>query len=627
MPLQLVRITHAYGRHASLDSVDLNLENGDRYGFLGHNGAGKTTALRIALGLLRPRAGQVIVDGFDAAAHPREARARMGGMIEITGFHPAWSGWRNLLELARLQGLARGAARREASRLLELVGLAPHGDRAVLGYSQGMRQRLSLAQALIGQPRYVLLDEPTNGLDPEGIAELRVVLERLTGEGVTTLLSSHQLHEISTLCNRIGVLKGGRMLVEAPMDELLHDTRQRYEIEIDDAARAAACLARLGRPFVSMGNAPVAQAQPVRGLVELGAVPPQTLLAALVAEGVGVTHFAARPTTLEEVYLRLGAQDARTAPLAVGTPLVRDGVPRETLAPKGGLARMFRYEFARGLRPGVIAVALAPAMLAVWRMVALVAHDARNHARLHGTGADRVASISSITAYEATARVLITSAPLAIVLVAALGSQSIAGEFSLGTLRNVLLRPLTRVQVALGKALAVGAGSLLVTAVLVLVALAAAAIAFPFGDRLELGQDEGLSAVLMPAEEIAPLFLPALLSLALPMLAYGAIGLLCGALARRSIWALATALGAVVVLDLSRGLGEPLGLERLLPAAYLPSQLLARETSQLEFFKEFALGSADARFHLEDTAWLVPGAWLVSSTALAAFLLLRRRVP
>lgn len=619
LPLELVEVSHAYGRRPSLSGVNLSVVDRDRYGFLGHNGAGKTTLMRIALGLLRPSRGKVLVDGFDAAAHPREARARMGGMIEVTGFYPSLSGRRNLIELARLQGLPRPAARIEAGRLLDVVGLEEHGDRAVGAYSQGMRQRLGLAQALIGTPRYVLLDEPTNGLDPEGIAELRAVLERLTAGGMTVLLSSHQLHEIAGLCNRIGVLKQGRMLVEEATTALLRDAHVRYELATDDAARATACIARLG---LVQARAPGG-----RAFVELGATPPAALVEALVRDGVGVTHFAARPTTLEEVYLRLGAgeapPDASSARAAAPPP----SAPRERLAPGGATLRMVRYELARGLRPGVLVVAALPAVLCAWRVVALVLHDARNRERLHGSGVDRVASISSVTAFEATARVLITSVPLAVVIAAALGSQSIAGDATLGTLRNVLLRPLTRVQAALGKAMAVGLGSLGVAAILCATALVGSAIAFHFGDRMELGQDDGLSAVLMPADEVRPLLLPALVSLALPMLAYGAIGLLCGALVRRAMWALAAALGAVLVLDLSRAFGGPLGFERFLPSAYVPSQLLPRETSQLEFFKEFALGSADATFHLDGTAVVVPLAWTVLATLLAAVLVSRRRVP
>src|SRR5262245_12183043 len=158
MTLRLDSVTRRFGAHVALDAVSLHVRRGDCYGFLGHNGAGKTTAMRIALGLDRPQRGRVLVDGFDARDHPREARARMGGLIEQPGFHGHLSGTTNLVLLARLSAMDRGAARTEASRLLEAVGLAHAGSKPVRAYSQGMRQRLGIAQALLGRPAIVLLD-------------------------------------------------------------------------------------------------------------------------------------------------------------------------------------------------------------------------------------------------------------------------------------------------------------------------------------------------------------------------------------------------------------------------------------------------------------------------------------
>ncbi|MHC4860194.1 MAG: ABC transporter ATP-binding protein, partial [Planctomycetota bacterium] len=214
--LRLCSVSKRYRRHVALDGVSLHVRPGDRYGFAGHNGAGKTTALRIALGLVRANSGTVLVDGFDASRHPREARARQGGLIESPAFYPWLSGRRNLTLLGVAHGLSRRDAAREADRLLEAVGLAADGGRRVGGYSQGMRQRLGIARAIFGDPELLLLDEPMNGLDPEGIEEMRRLLVRLTEEeGKTVLLSSHQLHEVAGICNRIGILRRGRLLVEA----------------------------------------------------------------------------------------------------------------------------------------------------------------------------------------------------------------------------------------------------------------------------------------------------------------------------------------------------------------------------------------------------------------------------
>ena len=213
MSLHLEGLTHRFGRHVALRDVSLHVRRGDCYGFIGHNGAGKTTALRAALGLLIPQAGRVVVDGFDAARYPREARARMGGLVERPGFHGHWSGERNLFALGQLGGMSRRDAHRAARELFQRVGLSHAGQRRVRGYSQGMRQRLGVAQALLNDPPYVLLDEPTNGLDPEGVAEMRGLLRRLTrDEGVTVVISSHQLHELADLCTRVGVVREGRLV-------------------------------------------------------------------------------------------------------------------------------------------------------------------------------------------------------------------------------------------------------------------------------------------------------------------------------------------------------------------------------------------------------------------------------
>ncbi|MFN0009969.1 MAG: ABC transporter ATP-binding protein, partial [Planctomycetota bacterium] len=240
MVLQLLDVSRTFGQQRALDRVSIHVRRGDCYAFIGHNGAGKTTAMRVALGLDRGFEGRVLIDGFDAREHPREARARMGGLIEVPGFHGGADGTSNLVTLARLQGLSRDEARREAGRLIELVGLVHAGSKPVAAYSQGMRQRLGIAQALIGRPMCVLLDEPTNGLDPQGIAEMQSLFTRLTrDEGLTVLLSSHHLAQISGLVNRVGVLHQGRLLVEAETQELLGGTNGRYKLELDSPEEAA----------------------------------------------------------------------------------------------------------------------------------------------------------------------------------------------------------------------------------------------------------------------------------------------------------------------------------------------------------------------------------------------------
>ena len=199
------------------------------------------SAMRVALGLTRPDAGGVQVDGFDARLHPMEARARMGGLIETPGFHGHLDAGRNLYLLARLQGLARAEARDEVRRLLGLVGLGEVGRKRVQAFSQGMRQRLGIAQALIGRPAYVLLDEPTNGLDVMSTRAVREIIRRLRAEGRTVVFSSHVMQEVSALCDTIIVIARGRIVASGTPDGL---RRQTGHDDLEDAFVALAGLER-----------------------------------------------------------------------------------------------------------------------------------------------------------------------------------------------------------------------------------------------------------------------------------------------------------------------------------------------------------------------------------------------
>ncbi|MFO1051016.1 MAG: ATP-binding cassette domain-containing protein [Planctomycetota bacterium] len=615
MSLQLLDIDHAYGRHQSLHGVCLTVEEGDRYGFLGHNGAGKTTTMRIALGLSRQSRGKVLVDGFDAARHPREARARMGGMIEITGFYPGVCGQRNLIELARLQGMDRRTARREADRVLEQVGLSAKARSDVGTYSQGMRQRLGLAQALLGRPRYVLLDEPTNGLDPEGIAELRAVLARLSDEGLTVLLSSHQLAEVAAVCTKIGVLKRGRMLLQADMASLMETAGSRYELAVDDAARADRCLTSLGLTFR-------ATADKTR-FVDLDGTAPAQLVRTLVEAEVGVERFAPRPMTLEEVYLGIEHREENPSTTATRTAPVTIGDPPARLAPRFPVLRVLRFELRRGMRASVLAAVALPAVVAGWRVVAV----AQSHARdLEHLKAGTQFSMANLTAWSATALGLIAAVPAAVLVSVALGSQSIAGDFALGTLRNALLRPATRTQVVIGKALAVAVAAGVVLALATATAAVAATASFDFGDCFEMTKDEPESSLRVAAEDVAPHFAKALLSPLLPLLSFAALGFACGAVARRAVFALVLALGGAVALGAVRGVIRTGRFEAWLPSTHLPG-VTEEHTSYLSFFYDLSVGASDAAFHFAKSAIAAPLCWIAACASIAILVLNRRHVP
>jgi ABC-2 type transport system ATP-binding protein len=229
--LEIQGLAKRYGAIEALKGVDLVVEDGELVGLLGPNGAGKSTLVKIAVGLVRPTKGRAAVAG--AAAGSRAARAELGYLAELFRF-PGWYTADEVLTLhQQLSGSSGGAAERE--RLLELVALADARDRRVDGMSKGMQQRLGVAQALVGEPRVLLLDEPTSALDPAGRRIVRLMLEELRGKGVSVLLNSHLLSEIELVCDRVVILRAGEVVSMGSPAEL---SRPRgVELETDEGIR------------------------------------------------------------------------------------------------------------------------------------------------------------------------------------------------------------------------------------------------------------------------------------------------------------------------------------------------------------------------------------------------------
>jgi ABC-2 type transport system ATP-binding protein len=224
----------AYGKLDAVAGVDVTVEAGDVYGYLGPNGAGKTTSLRMMLGLVRPTSGEVRLFGRDPVLDPVAALAGVAGFVEEPAFYPYLSGRANLELLAALDG---GGGERIAE-MLELVELTGRAHDRVRGYSHGMRQRLGLAAALLRRPRLLVLDEPTTGLDPAGMRDMRTLVRRLAGEGITVLLSSHLMGEVEALCNRVAILREGRVRYEGALADLLARSAGRHRLLATDPARA-----------------------------------------------------------------------------------------------------------------------------------------------------------------------------------------------------------------------------------------------------------------------------------------------------------------------------------------------------------------------------------------------------
>jgi len=236
------QVTKRFGRVLAVDGVDLDVRAGDRYGLLGPNGSGKTTLLRMLLGLVFATSGEIEVDGCPVPRRVAQVLPRIGALIEGPAAYGYLSGRANLALLdAAGPGGGRRTRRARVDEALERVGLAGVDRRPVRAYSLGMRQRLGLAGALLRRPDLLILDEPTNGLDPRGIREIRDLLIELNGQGTTVLLSSHLLGEVDALCTRIGVLDRGRMVIQ---DELavLRAPTGRVVLHTPDAERAVALL-------------------------------------------------------------------------------------------------------------------------------------------------------------------------------------------------------------------------------------------------------------------------------------------------------------------------------------------------------------------------------------------------
>jgi ABC-2 type transport system ATP-binding protein len=221
--LQTEALTKKYGRGTVVESLSLSVERGDIFGFLGQNGAGKSTVIRMALGLVRPTHGRVLLFGHDMPRHSLKALGRVGAIVEAPAFYENFSGWDNLRLLAAMSG---GANPKRIEETLVLVDLLDRAQDPVRTYSHGMRQRLGIAQALLPRPEFIILDEPTDGLDPQGIREVRLLLPRLRDEfGLTILLSSHLLHEVERICNVVAIIDKGNLLYQGLISNLVAEEK------------------------------------------------------------------------------------------------------------------------------------------------------------------------------------------------------------------------------------------------------------------------------------------------------------------------------------------------------------------------------------------------------------------
>ena len=302
LALQTEELTKRFGARTVVDRLSLRVERGDIYGFLGPNGAGKSTALRMLLGLVRPTSGVIKFPLRASGWEYLRARSRVGAIIETPAFYENFSGRRNLQLLASLSG---GVPGKRVEQVLEIVGLRDRAQDPVKVYSYGMRQRLGIAQALLPTPELIILDEPTNGLDPQGIQQTRELIRRLLDEfKLTVLLSSHLLSEIEQLCNRVGIIHEGRLLYEGGPETLVTPT-DIYRVRVDDLSGAFELLTREPGVTVSRNGDSFLRIDADEESISV-------VNALLVRKGIKVYELSPAQETLEEAFLRLTKIDKAT---------------------------------------------------------------------------------------------------------------------------------------------------------------------------------------------------------------------------------------------------------------------------------------------------------------------------
>lgn len=293
-------LTKRYGSDTAVEELDLSVPRGETYGLLGPNGAGKTTTLRMLLGLTRPTSGKVSV--LEQTPGPLSGLSGVGALVETPAFYPYLSGRKNLELAARLSGVPHASGDDPVGSALRQVGMEKRASEKFKKYSLGMKQRLGIASALLGDPEVLVLDEPTNGLDPRGVAEMRELIRKLGGRGSTILLSSHMLGEVEQVCDRVGVMSQGHMVSEGGVGEL-RGQNDEVKVRAEPVEEALRVAREAG--FEAAGE--VGPDGALR-LVAAGDSVPE-LVERLVGSGVRLYELCPARRSLEEAYLEVAGTE------------------------------------------------------------------------------------------------------------------------------------------------------------------------------------------------------------------------------------------------------------------------------------------------------------------------------
>jgi ABC-type multidrug transport system ATPase subunit len=293
-------LTRRYGNLTAVNGLNLNVTRGSIYGFLGPNGAGKTTTIRMLLGLIRPDEGDVTILSESLLQNRLSVLKRVGALVEMPSLYPHLTGRENLEVTRRL----RGVERRQINRALAIVNLEKDADRKAREYSLGMRQRLGLAVALLSEPDLLILDEPTNGLDPAGIHEMRALIRRLPAEhDITVFLSSHLLSEVEQIATDIGIVRKGKLLFQGPLADFQAERQEYVELELDRTQEATQFLAQSGWQVQSNGSDKLhVQASGRASAAQLNRL--------LVNQGFEVYRLSIERPSLEDAFLKMTNEES-----------------------------------------------------------------------------------------------------------------------------------------------------------------------------------------------------------------------------------------------------------------------------------------------------------------------------
>jgi ABC-2 type transport system ATP-binding protein len=294
-PIETRELTKTFDSRTAVDRLSLQVQPGDVFGFLGQNGAGKSTTIRMLLGLVRPSSGQVFLLGHDVPQYREQALRKVGAIVDAPAFYDNLTGLENLRIFSSLTSHVAPHRYREVLRWVNLFGRENDNVRV---YSHGMRQRLGLAQALLPRPELLVLDEPTDGLDPQGIREIRQLLVDLAQRhGLTIFLSSHLLHEVERICNRIAIIDEGRLLYQGTVQSLLESDLQ-YKIRTDRTEQAFRFLSEgLKLPVFKNGNDHL--------YLKIAEADIAAVNHSLVSQGFQVFEISRHASSLEDIYFRL----------------------------------------------------------------------------------------------------------------------------------------------------------------------------------------------------------------------------------------------------------------------------------------------------------------------------------